>query len=101
MEEYAKDKEQTSEEGLPDDARMLEPIQIIPEAVPSKKQHVDDIALTQCILCVIAVLLFFGLHWLKPDWQEIFLKQYCQHREEPTLMWIDWLFRSIQEWMRR
>ena len=47
----------------------LETIHLAESASPKKSQHADDIALTQCILCMVLVLSVFALHWLKPDWQ--------------------------------
>jgi|GEM_PF-495744 len=46
----------------------LETIHLAESASPKKSQHADDIALTQCILCMVLVLSVFALHWLKPDW---------------------------------
>ena len=59
----------------------LETIHLAESASPKKSQHADDIALTQCILCMVLVLSVFALHWLKPDWQAFFLAQYTAKRD--------------------
>ena len=39
----------------------LETIHLAESASPKKSQHADDIALTQCILCMVLVLSVFAL----------------------------------------
>lgn len=101
MEDMTEHDQQPAEVVPSEEALTHEPIQLAVGTEKPKAQHADDIALMQCILCMIAVLLFFGLHWLKPDWQMLFLKQYMEHRDEPTLAWIDWLMQSVQDWLKR
>ena len=64
-------------------------------------QRADDVAMTQCILCILLVLILFVLHWLKPEWQSMLLQQYIQYRNAPPLQWLDQLLHSIQQWMQR
>lgn len=45
----------------------LETIHLAESASPKKSQHADDIALTQCILCMVLVLSVFDCTGLKPD----------------------------------
>ncbi len=101
MEEFAENQKPVTEFPSSDSDSVPESIQVIPSDSSSKTQHADDIALMQCILCIIAILLFFGLHWLKPEWQEWFLSQYRLHRNAPTLQWIDLLLQSIQDWIKQ
>lgn len=79
----------------------LEPIQISEEHTEIKKEHGDDVVLTQCILCVCMVLILFALHWLKPEWQTMLLTQYTQYRDEPPIAWLDQLLQAIQQWMQK
>lgn len=76
-----------------------EPIQIIGDTVPKKEQHADDVALTQCILCVVLVLCVFALHWIKPEWQEMLLTQYAAHRDAPPIAWLDSFLKAVQQWI--
>lgn len=39
----------------------------------ARQQRADDVAMTQCILCILLVLILFVLHWLKPEWQSMLL----------------------------
>ena len=66
-----------------------------------KPQHADDIALTQCILCLLLVLCVFGLHWLKPEWQTMLLEQYAAKRDAPPVLWLDQLLRAVQQWITK
>ena len=75
----------------------LETIHLAESASPKKSQHADDIALTQCILCMVLVLSVFALHWLKPDWQAFFLAQYTAKRDAPPVAWLDELLRAVQQ----
>ena len=61
----------------------------------------DDIALTQCILCLLLVLCVFGLHWLKPEWQIMLLEQYAAKRDAPPVLWLDQLLRAVQQWITK
>ena len=61
----------------------------------------DDIALTQCILCLLLVLCVFGLHWLKPEWQTMLLEQYAAKRDAPPVLWLDQLLRAVQQWITK
>lgn len=76
-----------------------EQIHIIKGTVPKKKQHADDVVLTQCILCVLLVLLFFALHWLKPEWQSSLIAAYMSHRDAAPVAWLDKLLESFQAWL--
>ncbi|WP_295216102.1 hypothetical protein [Ruminococcus sp.] len=76
-----------------------EPIHITGEVKQKKEQHADDVALTQCILCVILVLCVFALHWLKPEWQEMLLTQYAIHRDAPPVAWLDHFLKAVQQWI--
>ena len=71
MEEMEKHSEQQPHEPetQPAEVPLLETIHLSDTPAPRKPQHADDIALTQCILCLLLVLCVFGLHWLKPEWQ--------------------------------
>lgn len=66
---------------------------------PEKKQRADDVAMVQCMLCVLLVLSMFVLHWLRPEWQEMLLGQYAQHRAAPAVAWLEELLRAVQQWM--
>ena len=78
---------------------MPEPIRVVETAAFQKQQHADDVALTQCILCVILVLCVFSLHWLKPEWQELLLAQYMEKREAAPILWLDGFLQAIQQWL--
>ena len=66
---------------------------------PEKKQRADDVAMVQCMLCVLLVLSMFVLHWLRPEWQEMLLRQYALHRAAPAAAWLEKLLRAVQQWM--
>ena len=66
---------------------------------PEKKQRADDVAMVQCMLCVLLVLSMFVLHWLRPEWQEMLLGQYALHRAAPAAAWLEELLRAVQQWM--
>lgn len=76
-----------------------EQIHIVKGTVPEKRQRADDIVLTQCMLCVILVLLCFGLHWLKPEWQQMLLSSYMEYREAAPVAWLDKLLQAVRDWM--
>ena len=66
----------------------------------SKKERADDIALTQCILCVVLILSVFVVYWLQPEWYQNLIEQYQLHRDAAPVTWIDALLHSLQEWLR-
>lgn len=79
----------------------MEPIHICDErGKREKKQHADDVALTQCILCILLVLAMFVLHWLRPEWQTMLLSQYTAYRDAPPVAWLDSILQAIQDWMK-
>ena len=41
------------------------------------------------------------LHWLRPEWQEMLLGQYAQHRDAPAVAWLEELLRAVQQWMSK
>lgn len=93
--ERDKSETETEESGMPG----LETIHLAEPVSPKKSQHADDIALTQCILCMVLVLSVFALHWLKPDWQAFLLAQYAAKRDAPPVAWLDDLLRAVQQWI--
>lgn len=103
MEESEK-QQSIPEEFIPptqEEDTVIPPIPIAPDALTAKKQRGDDVVLTQCILCITIVLLFLGLHWVKPEWQQWLLQQYQHYRDEPTLAWIDQLLHTVQSWLKQ
>ena len=98
MEEMEKHSEQQPHEPetQPAEVPLLETIHLSDTPAPRKPQHADDIALTQCILCLLLVLCVFGLHWLKPEWQIMLLEQYAAKRDAPPVLWLDQLLRAVQ-----
>ena len=102
MEEMEKHSEQQPHEPetQPAEVPLLETIHLSDTPAPRKPQHADDIALTQCILCLLLVLCVFGLHWLKPEWQIMLLEQYAAKRDAPPVLWLDQLLRAVQQWIK-
>lgn len=80
---------------------MPEPLCISGTAPHHKPQRADDVALTQCILCMVLVLCVFALHWLKPEWQTLLLEQYASHRDAPPIQWLDALLQAAKQWMQQ
>lgn len=78
---------------------ISEPIHIAGDVRREKVQHADDVALTQCILCVVLVLCVFALYWLKPEWQEMLLTQYAMHSDAPPAAWLNSLLEAVQQWI--
>lgn len=103
MEEMEKHSEQQPHEPKtqPAEVPLLETIHLSDTPAPRKPQHADDIALTQCILCLLLVLCVFGLHWLKPEWQVMLLEQYAAKRDAPPVLWLDQLLRAVQQWITK
>ena len=116
MEEMEKHSEQQPHEPKtqPAEVPLLETIHLSDTPAPRKPQHADDIALTQCILCLLLVLCVFGLHWLKPEWQILtdlhtadpewqimLLEQYAAKRDAPPVLWLDQLLRAVQQWITK
>ena len=93
--ERDKPETETTDSTIP----SLETIHLAESASTKKSQHADDIALTQCILCMVLVLSVFALHWLKPDWQAFLLAQYAAKRDAPPVAWLDDLLRAVQQWI--
>ncbi len=77
-----------------------EPIQIVGRTMPRKTQHADDVVLTQCILCVVLVLVCVSLHWLKPEWQAELLGWYRALREASPVTWLDHFLNAVQAWLQ-
>ncbi|MCC8110604.1 MAG: hypothetical protein LIO74_02905 [Ruminococcus sp.] len=67
--------------------------------IPQKVEHADDVVLTQCILCILLVLLCILLHWLKPEWQFAFLDTYRQGQDAPPISWLNQFLQSFQAWI--
>lgn len=101
MEEYEEKEKSQQEEIQSTSIPVLEPIHISGETHMQKPQHADDVALTQCILCVVLVLCIFALHWLKPEWQEMLLTQYAAKRDAPPVAWLDSLLQAVQQWISK
>ncbi len=76
-----------------------EQIQVIQGNVPRKAQRADDVVLTQCMLCLLLVLVVFALHWLQPEWQAMLLDAYRSNRDAAPVGWLDKLLRSFQAWL--
>lgn len=104
MEEYGyieEKKEQTDTSQMA--AQMpesMEPVHVYENMKNSKKERADDIALTQCILCVVLILSVFVVYWLQPEWYQNLIEQYQLHRDAAPVTWIDALLHSLQEWLR-
>ncbi len=76
-----------------------EPVHIYDAGKSRKKERADDVALTQCILCVVTVLCMFGLYWLKPAWYTMVISQYQLYRDAPPVAWIEAALQALQQWL--
>jgi hypothetical protein len=65
-----------------------------------KQEHPEDVALLQCLLCLLLVVSGIGLHWISPTWQQTLLEQYRIQREALPVEWVVRILEQVEQWGR-